>query len=494
MPRAKIAKRVRTSDEFTVSKLLSRIRPQATTSGAYSWDLPAIMSARDQQIAGQFYRPAQLAISMRTDWALATAYKNRLAPARSLAIEIKPVRGGARAGTEAEALFGQEGSAINADTIADINGDIANHGIAIGYNSWLTREDGSRVDVEHHSWPIETVWWDSFTEQLMTRTATEGSPYSSEQVPIVHGDGRWVVYSVNERRPWTQDAAILPGGLVWALHAFASRDWAKGSASHGNAKVLGQLPEGVRIQEADALGNVALSPEATEFLALLNDLASLDAPVGIHPFGSKIDYLTNGSNAWEVWKELLLNAEKAAARIYLGTDGTLGAAGGAPGVDIATLFGVASTIIQGDLACITRGLRTGLIEPWAAINFGDSSLAPERCYIVPDPDLQQARVDATANEAAYVAAIKARRDAGLTVTQDWCDALAESLGVEAGELAATQTTGFQLAPTDLAKVITANEGRATVGLPSRDDGEVPLATFGQPAVTPPAAPLETPAP
>ena len=46
--------------------------------------------------------------------------------------------------------------------------------------------------------------------------------------------------------------------------------------------------------------------------------------------------------------------------------------GGGPGIDIATLLGVSTVKVQGDLEALQRGFRTGVLEPWCAINFGDS--------------------------------------------------------------------------------------------------------------------------
>lgn len=120
--------------------------------------------------------------------------------------------------------------------------------------------------------------------------------------------------------------------------------------------------------------------------------------------------------AWQVWAELMNNAEKGAARIYLGTDGTLGTQGGAPGVDIESLFGVAATKVRGDLEVISRGINSGLIEPWCAINFGDSKLAPKRKYLVPN-DEEESVTDAYAKRnAAYTKALVDFADAGLILT------------------------------------------------------------------------------
>jgi hypothetical protein len=244
------------------------------------------------------------------------------------------------------------------------------------------------------------------------------------------------VYSNHEITPWRQDAAVLAGAIVWAGHAFAARDWAKGSASHGNAKVVGELAENIPYTVKDENNVDVASADVTNFLALLQDIASLDTPVGIKPQGSKVEILSNPSGAWQVFEALMLNREKAAARIYLGTDGVLGSVGGAPGVDITQLMGVARVIVSGDLEAIERGLLTGVIEPWAAINFGDSTLAPRREYMIPQPDEDTVHTSFATRNAAFHADVAAYRANGFIVDQALICEIAERHGVPAPVLAA----------------------------------------------------------
>lgn len=416
---SKRAKKVRSASEFDLVRLAAELRQPRSTTSAYAWDLDAIRGARDAQMIGRFRLPAQLARSMRTDDACFVAYQNRLAPQRSLPVRLVPPRAGAKADRvcdEAEALFGAKGVGIHPDTLADVNGCLANHGLAIGINVTTPRLDGSRVDVEMKSWPIDHVWWDPSCRTLMTRVEGESS-----NVPIVHGDGRWVVFRKHEHEPWTQDAALLAGSVnVWAVHAFALRDLSKGSTSHGNAKIVGTLPEGVPID----------SEEGLAFLELLRVMANTDSPVGIKPFGSTLDYIVNTSSAWQIFKEQIEGRERAAARIYLGQDGTLGQSSGAPGVDALALFGVSDYIVDGDLEAITRGIRTGVIEPWAAMNFGDSTLAPTREYQKPDTD-EDARHESEAKRAAaFHAEIKAARENRFVLTQEYVNVRAAAYGIE----------------------------------------------------------------
>lgn len=447
---SKRAKKVRDASEFDVARLRAALGFLKSTSYVYSWTLQQIYGARDAQMRGEFALAARLAESMRTDDALFVAFTNRLAPQRSIKVGLTPARSNAQAtkiAVEADALFGSAGIAIHPDTIADIHGCLVNHGVAFAINAWTVRDDGTRTDVALRYWPIEFVRWDSFRRCFMARidpTTTE-VPLDETvggEIPIVHGDGRWVVFQKNEVEPFKY-GAILPAALVWARHAFAIRDWAKSSVAHGSAKVVGELAEGIPLQSADG----ALSAEAAAFIELLKDMASSDAPVGIRPAGSKTDFVVNTSTAWQVFENLVGNGEKAAARIYLGTDGTLGSQGGAPGVDITALFGVAVTHVEGDIKCLERGIDTGLIEPWTAINFGDSSLAPKRRYLIDDPDADAARASYATRMAAFLAEVKAARDAALEITQDWLDDSAKRHGVKAPKLASAPSAFMASPPT-----------------------------------------------
>ncbi len=424
-------------------------RDGRTTIDAWSWD--QIWYARDEQMIGQFVHPARMAEAMRTDDAMAVAYWNRLAPQRLIPVEMKSA-GGARGDAitaEAEALYGANGVGITAETLADIHGCLVNHGVAFATCVATPREDGSRVDLEVHYWPIEYVRWDPvfrvFKARADPNTVQPGDlhPDDNEQwnqygfvggywIPVVHGDGRWIIFKKHDIEPFRQDAALLPACLVWARHAFASRDWSRGSKAHGSAKVIGELPSGVPLQSPGG----GLSAEAAAFIELLQAIGTSDSPTGIRPAGSKTDFLTNNSTAWQVWAQLVSEAKQAAARIYLGTDGTLGQTIEAPGVNIEALFGVASTKVHGDLDCISRGIDTGVIEPWAAINFGDSRLAPKRKYIVPNDDAQAVTDDyAKRNDAFYKALVDAARG-GLTLTEVYIAELAGDYRVRVPTLSA----------------------------------------------------------
>lgn len=437
---SKKKKIIRTAVEFDVNALRTALSaPKGSGIPLTSWTLADILNARDEQLRGQFARPAKMAEVMRTDDALAVARENRLAPFRCIKVQIEKAKDSPvaeRIAGEAEALFGQNGVALTSDTVSSVASCLVDHDIAVAQTIPVPREDGSRVDLEIRAWPLEHVRWDSHDRCFKTRIdpslplppdVTVGS-----EIPIIHGDGRWLIFQRYEIDPF-KHAALLAAAVVWARHAYAARDWAKSSLAHGAVKALGTMPEGVPLKKAGQN-----SDEAEAMIALMRGFIEGDELGGLKPFGSEVEFVENGSSAWEIFAKLIENAEKAAARIYLGTDGTLGASGGAPGVDIQALFGVAASKVQSDTDCISRGIKTA-IEIWTAMNFGDSALAPTRRYMLVDSDEDADRASMQTRRAAFFADIKEARENGFDVSQPYVDELAKAYGIDPPKLAVKPT-------------------------------------------------------
>ena len=440
------------------------LRPRMAVPPLHEWNIELIRQAIDDQLIGRFERPVQLATAMRRDDALFAALVNRIAPSRSLATRLDPSphdRTG-DALCEAKALFER----IDQRVISDAHESLANHGIAVMYIDREVSSDGTRVALRPHTWPLAHVRWDPYKQVLWTLT------FHGDRVYIHHGDGNWIVCAKHELTPWRVDACVIPGGLLFGIHAYAMRDWATASASHGNAKPIGTLPDGVDLQVRSEEGHVAISPEAAAFEDLLSNLAAHSTPYGIKPFGSTIDYLSNPSTQYQIWSELLRHIDASAARIYLGTDGTLGAKAGAPGADVQALFGVAQTIVEGDLGAIEHAIQTGLIDVWAEQNFGSKEVAPRWRYEIPDPDLQEVREQYSARNAAFLSAVKQARDAQLQVDQDYVDGLAREYGVAPPRVASS--VSFFAYELD-SGAVTVDEFRTSKGLP-------PLAVGGNQSI------------
>jgi hypothetical protein len=429
--------------------------------GPYTWLLESIRAARDAQLRGQFDLPVRLAEAFRTDDALFTAYQARVATQSSLALEWSAAEAGA--GKVSSLDRAKREIVTPQHTRESLLGTLANHGVAIGYVQYEPQPDGvTRMLLTE--WPLEHVRFNPTTDRLETRVKDGSGP-----VTITHGDGRWVVFRKFGIAPWTQDACVLPGALLWAAHASGLSDWAAAAYSHGQIKLVGTLPDGFALQGTDG---VVLTPDAQAFLNMLAGMSSGEVSAAVTPFGSKTELLTNGSTAWQVFEKLIENRERAAARIYLGTDALLGAQGGAPGVDIAALFNVASTRIQGDLDALERGYREGMIEPWCRFNGIPLKAAPRLTYLVPDPDADKRSEQASAAVERLSNAMKHMRDAQLEVSQEVVNALALVLAVPVPTVLASKGEAkvpIALAPTDIARVVRVDEARAAQGLPALGD-------------------------
>jgi hypothetical protein len=170
---------------------------------------------------------------------------------------------------------------------------------------------------------------------------------------------------------------------------------------------------------------------------------------------------------WQVFKELLESRERAAARVYLGTDAALGALGGAPGVDIATLFGVASTKVQGDFEALEQAVNTGVYAPWCAENEGDSTYAPKLRYRMPDPDATRDGEEQAAATDRLFADLERYRSNGMLIDQSIVDRLAKRYGVvdvPALAPATQQSVPIELTPSTMEKVTRVDEARGSKGL------------------------------
>jgi hypothetical protein len=393
--------------------------PVSRLGGGCGWSLELIRRARDCQLRGQFAEAVRMAEAFRTNDALFTAYQARVATQSAIRLlwRAADTRPGRTAARRAELAIKTPQHARES-----ILGTLANHGIAIGYVVQSTADgpDGPTTLMTLTEWPLEHVRYNPAQCTLETRTLANGT------ITITHGDGRWIVFRKFGVTPWTQDACVLPGALLWAAHGGAISDWSSASFSHGQPKVVGTLREGV------PLGNGTDGALSAEGQALLNVIASLvsgESGAGVLPAGSDAKLLYNGSTAWQVFKELGMNREKAAMRIYLGTDAALGSQGGAPGVDISALFDVASSRIQGDLEALERGFREGMIEPWARMHGVSAENLPCLTYAMPDADGERRSAQESAAFDRMGTMIAVMKTAGLLVDQFTVDAIVQALGI-----------------------------------------------------------------
>lgn len=412
--RSKRAAVVHTSNEYELLRATQRARMPRELVGGSGYTREMIRQARDAQMRAYFGPAKRLAAAQRTDDGLYAALRNRLAPTKGLPVALKSPSSGARAQRildEAEGLFGQDGIAIAPDTMRSIHEELADHGVAFATCTMTPRPDGSRVDTMVNHWPIQFVRWDTHDRTFKTRTDNGGDE------TICHGDGRWIVFRVAETDPWLW-GAVIATSAVWEDRAFGLRDRARASTSHGNAKMIGQLPPEVPID----------SEEGRAYLLLLETMHE-QLPYGIEPNGAKTQMLVNTSTSWQIFQEIVKGRLGDGARIYLGHDGSTSAVGGNYIKD-GLLYGVTVNIVEDDLRALETGIYEGAIVPWCAINFGDSSLAPRRVYLMPDADADARDDSLIKRRKAFREDLLEAREAGILVDQAYVDSLAKAYRLE----------------------------------------------------------------
>lgn len=297
--------------------------------------------------------------------------------------------------------------------LADAFIGCAFHGIHIGEVAWDVRSDGSRLDPFMVSWPIESTEWEEHTGQLIALT-------TSGRIPIIHGDGRWVVFAKHADRPWTW-GGLIPLAGVWSDRGYAVRDRANSAESHGDDKWIGTLPEGVPLKskQADAFEDQMVRLYEARRVMLV-------------PFGGMVKRDEAMAQNWQIFREIIEQSNKDAARILLGQDGSMIATGG-DYKKSAGMFGVRNDIIESDLATIGACLSTGLLRPWSLINHNRWDRLSYR-WLMPDADEDARRDSLTARRKALWEDITAARAADMVVDQAYVDARAAELGVMAPRL------------------------------------------------------------
>lgn len=402
----------------------SPLEPSRSWASFTGWSLETIRGARDSHMVGNMQASADLAQACKCEPTIFTALQNRIAPHRGLPRVVRCRK--VRIAAEASATFAPAGQALPASTVATAEERMVMLGAAVGQNVWTARPDGTRVDVRHELWPARSLRVDTLRAQLQAVT-TQGF------VDVIHGDGRWVVWSLFDDEPW-QWGAVKPLSTLWAQLSMGGADWQEASEIHGHAHTIGRLPDGM----------AADSAAAESFALLCDELTSRKRSGGVIPGGGAIELVEANSNVYQIWTELIKQRTSEVVRTLLGQDGTTTNEGGNY-IKAAMLSGVRDDLVEADLGALSYAATTGILQPWAAVNFG-ADVAPdlELAWLFPDREEDMRRQSLATREKAYTEGILARRLAGFIVTQEWADAYADELGVERAEL--RDPTGLEPAP------------------------------------------------
>lgn len=474
-------------------KDVARSAPEVSDSlprvlGLDGWRIPKVLSARQDQARGVFKEPARLLRSAMTDASVFAAFLNRIAPQMCLpmTIEKAPCDGHAarpgglqeRAIEDAREMFLGDESAISPQLRADINVTIAAHGVCVCQNVWLPRAGGKQIDVRLELFPIEFVRW--FEVALDGGRGFYALTYEGHWIPVVHGDGQWVVFSSRDLEPWTA-GALMPLARKWADRAFAEDDRARNAQSHGDSKWIGMLPQGVKTESAHGQALLAEMQRLYEYQRAM-----------LKPYGSEVARVEAMSQNWQIFREIITQDNADIFKILTGQDAR---GDSSQRLSLAQLFGVSQDVVGSDLQIMQRGINTGTARVWQAKNYGRTDLVRGVRWLMPDPEEDARRESISKRWAALIATVKAAREQSICVDQAFLTARAEELGLKPPALETLGLTRADISQDDIKfGVLTINEIRATMGLAPIAGGDVtiPQSSLEEKVATSPAIPPGTP--
>lgn len=420
------------------------------------WDIARIRAARDAHARGEFFTSAQLCDAVLNDPNVFSALTQRVSPAVVVEPQVtgpdSPMLRAAQAYFPEKRIDSTIDPGVYSTALrAWVHAELALAGVCFLQAQWKPREDGSLIDGCLEPWPLVATYRDTVNNRYIAVT-TKG------EIPIVHGDGKWVVIE-----PWGYESyrkgAIRPIGLTYGSSGYARIDRAGASRATGQPSIWGELPEGVRIS----------SDEGKEFAKALQTVLRGRA-WGIRPFGAKTELVQITGQAATIFGDILKSDKSEVFAALCGQDGTASDKGGTY-TKAVILEGVLYSVVERCVKAEASAIGTGFLRPWSALNGFDPANTPALRFPLPDPEAD-ARVKAILDRYEWCAnAIKALRGAGLQVTQTDIDRIAREAGCVLGKLTPAMVREMLIG--DLTSgIVTINQRREFIGLPPETWGNV----------------------
>ena len=203
------------------------------------------------------------------------------------------------------------------------------------------------------------------------------------QVPIVPGDGHWVLHApYGSYRGWMR-GALRALAQWWLARNYALRDWARYSERHGFPILLADTPFG-----ADPDDIVAYR----QALATLGQESILQTPAGpdAQKYGKyDLRYLEARDRAWQGFQELISQCNDEITLALLGQNLTSQVKEGSFAA-ARVHADVRQAILEADARALAKTFYNQVLRPFAAFNFDDPDIAPVVSWDVrPQEDLEQ---------------------------------------------------------------------------------------------------------
>lgn len=346
-------------------------------------------------------------------------------------------------------------------------------GFALCELVWEAREELGRWVPRIKPWHPLAIWY-NVADRSYYAITTEGS------IKVEPDDPKWLLFT-----PWGSYRGWLRGSvrsvaIPWIVRQFALRDMSRYSEKHGLpmlvAKVPAQAPAEDKARFFSSLRNLG-----SESNLLLPVQASANGTSGT---SWDIDLLEAKDRSWQAFTELRAECDRAITLAVRGTNLTTEVDGGSYAAS-KTHQEEDADYAAADRKKLAQCLLKQLLRPYCLFNHGDANLAPKFQLVPPEGQLEPAEIAKVWTEAA--AAVSSLEAGGWKVDRAQ---VGERLGLplkpdqdEPEE--EEDRPAIQLTPSDVATIVTVNEGRLSQGLErlktpigeDDPDGELTIAQF-----------------
>ncbi len=420
-------------------------------------------AAIEQHDQGLFFESSRLAIAMTRFAPVFAALGIRCAPVISLP---RIITGGKKGlaklvAAEVEAQLAPSKGLLPsphfpATLWGAIEWNLAQMGFAVLQHVYGTPDDRGVRRIFTRLWPSWAVVYYRYRKTYQVLT-TEG--------PIdVLNDGKFTLIGKTDE-PHFQGAirALMTPTLDGVQTQQARAQWID---RFSDPKLWATMPEGTGVR----------SPEGQAMQAAV---ATIFGPEGrgVMPFGAKLDWMGLDSKAAGPFKDTLESDNAYISAILTGAD----LSPGSGGVYKSPMFwGIVRATVGDDIAAIVRGLNQGHVYPYVQMNYSagverDTArgtwVDPVLSIPLPDPEADARIASYTARRKALTDQITADRAAGVIVTQEHVDKLAEQLDVEGVLLAPAVAAQGEITDKDVEnKIVAPDEVRARKGLEPLPNG------------------------
>ncbi len=373
------------------------------------WSVGQVRAALRQHLEGDFSRSALLADACRGDDRVQADLRTRVFAVTGLPFRVDPSPAGdqRRAKAVAAELAECWSEFFPASTVRAVLRWGVLLGVCVARCEWFAR--GGRWRPSLAVWHPQHLRWSASGRRYEVQ---------SDQgiLEVSAGDGAWLLHLPDGECGWL-DASLRGLALPYLLRTHARRDWARFSEKHG-------LPITGAVVPAEA--------DAGDKEAFFADLRSLGSegivllPRDREGKGFSLELLEpKNYTAWQGFEHALRHCDASIAVVLLGQASN--AQDGGSYAKAVALGTIRQDLLEADAASLAETIRSQVLRPWAAFNYGDPELAPVPVWDATPPEdaVSVASTLATAG-GALVSWQTAAREHGFEVD---FEALAQRFGV-----------------------------------------------------------------